>query len=289
MRSFIILLFAILIGACRNDGEIKSDDIENRFETVSEQSEAAKIQDYHTCLETPDCDERVAAGAELGIILLSGVERRECLWTNGKADTLVPMAKSRPKTAPETVQTLSLSEWVAQGPKLVSSMAIEDSLIDPFKFECDFDELSAEFKEGYALLKKAAAAGNNEAANEIGWLSITDPDLFDLAYARSVLEPCNAVGGGFCALNLARIESLEADDGCGRCLGLLRIAATRTDDKGTRFMYALARRRLGRGEVVGRVFFDHDLDSGVQRYLEEFDNMFPRLALDAGLSKPPAP
>lgn len=282
MRPVLIFLLAFLVGACGNEGDLPRTEIEDRLEVVSEQQETVNIRDLRTCLEHRDCDDRDTAKVDLGILLLSRVERQECRWTSGKADTLVPMAKTRLKDASETGQTLTLEEWIAEGPDQAGLQVIEESLINPAKFSCDFDDVSPEFKEGYALLEKAAAAGNKEAANEIGVLSINDPDLFDLTYARSVLEPCHAAGGGFCALNLARIESLEADDGCGRCLGLLRIAATRTGDKGIRFMYDLAKRRLGRGAVVGRVFVDFEHDGGVQRYLGEFDTMFPRLALDAG-------
>jgi hypothetical protein len=46
-------------------------------------------------------------------------------------------------------------------------------------------------------------------------------------------------------------------------------------------MYDLAKRRLDRGDLVGRVFMNVGSDSGTQRFLEEFEALFPRLALDA--------
>lgn len=288
MRYLLILLFSCVLCACRGDSDINRVQIENQFETVSAEQSPTEIKAFRACIDNPDCAGRDAAMADLGITILSAVNQDECQWVAGSTGALTPVALGSAESANDTAPPMSLDEWVARGSGQAPSLVIDDSLLKPFEFYCDFDDQSDEFQEGYDLLVQATAAGRKDAASEIGWLSINDPDLFDLAYARSILEPCHAAGGGFCALNLARIESLEADDGCGRCLGLLRIAAARTEDKAIRFMYALAKSRLGRGEVVGPVFFDRDTDGETQAYLAEFDMMFPNLALKATL-KPPAP
>ncbi|MGJ8560682.1 MAG: hypothetical protein ACSHX3_10640 [Litorimonas sp.] len=279
MRPHLILSFIFVLCACQSD--IERIEIENRFETVSEESEAAEIKELRTCIDDPDCATREKATAELGFIILSNVEQNECEWGADQNGMLVPVASDGKAETLDQTPSMSLDEWVAQGPDHARPLLIEDNFLKPYQYTCDFDNQSAEFQEGYDLLVEASAEGRKDATNEIGSLYINDPDLFDLAYARSIFEPCNAAGGGFCAFNLARIESLEADDNCGRCLGLLRIAAARTDDKGIRFMYALAKSRLDRGDVVGRVFFGLDTDSGTQSYLEEFDTLFPRLSLTA--------
>lgn len=284
MRCLLILFFAIFLSACRDD----SGNFENRFEAIYDKRNNTAEKTLRACIDDPTCDAQGEAMASLGVSILTGVKQDECQWMSGQKDTLVPVAIPRQIGVSEKAPSLSLDEWVAQAPDQARSLVAEGSLFKPFQFDCDYDDQSPEFQEGHDLLVKAAAAGRKDAANDIGVIYINDPDMFDLAFARSVLEPCHAAGGGYCAFNLARIESLEDADGCGRCISLLRIAAARTEDKGVRFMFALAKSRLGRGKVVGRVFYDFDLDGGAQRYLVEFDMLFPNLVLKAG-PKPPAP
>lgn len=288
MRHFLIFLLAFLLCACRGDNDTNTVQIEHRLEDASAQSGATQIKAYQACARDPDCDTQAEAMANLGVIILRTVKQDECQWVLSANAVPLPVVIRRPKDALNAAPSLSLEEWVARGPDQAQSVVIEESLIKPFRFYCDFDDQSDKFQEGYDFLMKATAEGRKDAASNIGQLSINDPDLFDLVYARSILEPCHAAGGGGCAFHLARIESLEADDKCGRCLRLLRIADARTGDKGIRFMYALAKSRLDRGEVVGPVFFDRDTDGETQAYLAEFDMMFPKLALKATL-KPPAP
>jgi len=277
MRYILSLLSLFGLMACQSEAELPQ--IENRYDRVSIEDTSEQSKPLRGCIGNPECATRIEAMADLGILVMAGVPRGDCEWRADESGQLRPVASSdSAATRGVTPQSMTLDEWVSRGADQTQPPPNAVALINPYKYSCDFDNQTAAFEEGYGWLIKANENGNKEAANEIGSLHIDDPDLFDLAYGRSVLDPCHAAGGGLCAFNLARIESLEAEDGCGRCLRLLRIAGTRTNDKSIRFMYALAKSRTGRGDVVGRVFHDFELDSGAQSYLVEFDAMFPRLA-----------
>lgn len=283
MIRYILLSFALVftlaLAACQADQ--RGNEIENRFETTAPEDPSLTAKRLRVCIDNPDCKDQGNARFELAIIILSDLDRGACQWERDQSGVMMPVALDKPDNEQDSRAPLSLDEWAALDPEQAQSLLEESSLFKPKRHTCDFEDGSATFRDAYDLLEAARTDGHSDAANELGLLYIDDPDLFDLDYARTILDPCHAFGGGLCAFNLARIESLVSDDGCGRCLGLLRIAAARTQDKGVRFMYALAKKRLGRGDVGGRVFFGLDTDGGTQRFLEEFEGMFPRLALEA--------
>ncbi|GHA89886.1 hypothetical protein GCM10009069_11300 [Algimonas arctica] len=277
MTRIILLSFVLILSACQAD--TAAIEIENRFEQTASEDVSSETEVLRECADNPECKTQDSAQFELAVTILSDLTSGACEWAPDQTGGFVPVA-SAVFGVEDDGPAISLEEWVALGPDQAKALLDETSLLKPFSHKCDYDDQSADFRQGYDLLVAASAAGNHDAANELGVLYLDDPDMFDLDAARSFLETCNAFGGGFCAFNLARVESLESVDGCGRCLGLLRVAATRTGDGGIRFMYGLAKRRLDRGELVGRVFINTGTDSGTQEFLEEFEVLFPRLALD---------
>lgn len=279
MRFTLLFVFIFILAACQET--VEQPQIENRFDIELEEDSAERLQSLRDCAVDMDCINRVEAMTDLGIMHLESVERKNCEWRVNENGELRPVVLEGSQAGDAEDSAMSLSEWVLLGEGEQQDALNRISVFNPFQYSCDFNDKTAEFQEGYDWLVKAGAQGSLGAANEVGVLHIDDPDLFDLAYARAVLEPCHAAGGGLCAFNLARIESLEAEDGCGRCLGLLRVAATRTNDRRIRFMYALAKSQLERGDVSGNVFHDLYNDGGTQSYIVQFDSKFPRLALES--------
>lgn len=217
----------------------------------------------------------------LAITILGDQDRGTCEWVLDQSDALKPVALGAKDDTGVGAQALSINDWAALDADQAQALLSETSLIETNTHDCDIDDQSAAFAEAYDFLMTAHAGGNLGATNELALLYIDDPEMFDLTRARALLEPCHAKGGGYCAFNLARVESLTSEDGCGQCIGLMRTAQTRTNDAGMRFMYAQAKKRLGRGAIVGRVFVSLSYDGGAQDFLKEFDVLFPRLAVKA--------
>ena len=273
MRRFLLFPLAFFVSGCLQDS------VESEIRLIEihvDQAEPLDIDALTLCLEQDSCEDRTLALTEVAISELSELGQSACKWEVGTDGLLRPVKVDDAEGVEDVQFTLGdlenfeSDDFVA---KLQASLATTDD-----NFTCDFDNKLAEFSSAYERLEAAASDGSHDAANELALLHIDDPDLHDLTLARAILEPCNAQGGGFCAFNLARLESLEADDGCGPCIRWLRIAGARTADPGIRFMYAKAKRVLGRGAPIETVFFDQDADAGVQTYIAEFNTLFPRLA-----------
>lgn len=199
------------------------------------------------CARDRACPEFVAASFWISLIEFSETDSESvaCNWV---------------KRPDGMIRPIFLDEWDRQG-TLIADFGVCNRY-------ADMDALQKFMTE----MEDAALAGSSEAANEIGYYALTNPRMFDPLRARQYLEPCARENDAMCQFNLARVDTLISEDGCGSCLQLLRDASAGSDDYGIDMAAQIAEALFGLNAIITPVPND-TMDP--KRRLSEILALFP--------------